>query len=131
MAAVKVMIIIVSTVEMPITSHLDPMCTIPPLVHPITVPMAANFAVMISPEPAWFFVVMVSTIKVPISMYPAPVTLEVLVLDSQAVQVHAPPPVAPPSPLDSTMMAVVIMIASVQPPVASDIVPSSPIPSAQ
>jgi hypothetical protein len=64
----------------------------------------------------------------PICAHATPMTLMIAVECAQTVQVHTNAPEPSPPPLGAAMQMVVVMVASIQPPNASDIVPDTTVP---
>jgi len=122
--AMQVVVVVVTAIQMPVASHIAPMCACPALVHPETVSMSANLAVVVGPEPARTLVVMVATPEMPICAHATPMTLMIAIQSSQTVQVHPNAPEAAPPPVGATMQMMVVMIATPQVPIAADLHPA-------
>jgi len=76
-----------------------------------------------SPEPSRALVVMIPTPQMPVGTNTTPMSLVISVQCAQTVPVHTNAPVSTPHPLVAAVEMVVVIIAPVQMPIASHIVP--------
>jgi len=130
-AAVEMVVVIITPVQMPVASHIVPMASRPPPVHAQSVPMPTNLPVAVSPEPTRPAVVVVMTPQVPVRAYTAPVALVVSVQRSQSVQVHTDSAESAPPPLVASVQMMIVVIPAVQMPIRTDSVPPGAIPPLQ
>jgi len=124
------MVVIIASVQVPISSNVVPSRARPASQDAQTVQVPPNPSVP-APEPARTLVVMVASVQMPVRAHSAPVALVIAVQCAQAVQVHTNAPVPSPSPLSAAMHAVVVMIAAPQVPVAAHVVPACTIPATE
>ena len=127
--AMQVVIVVVASVQVPVGPHSSPVRSSEALVHSKAVSVASDLAVMVCPEPPRALVVMVAPVQVPIRAHPAPMALVIAVQRAQAVEMHANPTIAAPGPAMPSVQAVIVVIPSVQMPVAAHVVPPTSIPT--
>jgi hypothetical protein len=127
-AAMHAVVVVIATPQVPVAANLHPARTGPAPQDAQAVQVTAN-ATPSAPEPARALVVVVATPQVPIRADSTPVSLVVAIQGSQPIQMNTDSPETSPHPLVSAMQMMVVVVPSVQMPVAAHIVPPSAIPS--
>jgi len=122
MSSMQTVIVVIPSVEMPISAYDVPATAIPTFQDSLTVKVATNSSVS-APIPSWTLVVVVFAPEIPVCPHSAPVPLVVHVQHAQAVEVDANAPEPAPSPLSATMEVVVVVVLAPQMPVAAHVVP--------
>jgi len=127
-AAVKLVVIVVATIQAPVRSHSVPSRTSPAPQDAQTVQVPTN-AASSSPDPAGALVVMVATPQMPIRTHSAPVALVVSIKRAQSVEVNTNPSEPSPIPTVTAVQTVIVMVATIQAPIPSDNNPLTSSPS--
>lgn len=102
-SAMQMVIVVVASVQVPVTSHVVPASSIPAPEDTQAVSMPANFPVMVGPEPTRLFVVMVSSPQVPICANTTPVSLMIAIQRAKTIQMNTYASEASPDPLVPAM----------------------------
>jgi hypothetical protein len=84
MTAMQVVVVVVPSVQMPVSTDFHPSGTSPPTVDAQPVLMTSD-ATISTPEPAWPLVITVASPKMPIGSHAAPMALIVTVQSAQTV----------------------------------------------
>lgn len=129
-STVKLMVIMVATIQVPVRSHRVPSRTSPAPQDAQTIEVPTN-AARSSPEPARALIVVVSAPQMPIRTHSAPVALVIPVKRAQTVEVNTDPSEPSPVPTVTAMEAMIVMVATIQTPIPSDDNPLTSSPSLQ
>jgi hypothetical protein len=128
-ATVKAMIVPVPAVKMPVASHIYPARASPLAQQSVAVLMPANTLVSASPEVPGRLVVMVALPQVPIGSDIAPLSLIIALENAPTIPMHTNALVTSPTPALPSMKAVVVVVALVEMPVRTNLVPACAIPA--
>jgi hypothetical protein len=88
-------------------------------------------ALVATPKPTVWLVVVVAAVEVPVGTHTLPATLHVGEQGAQAVPVHTNALEPTPSPLPTSMMAMIVVVLAVKMPVRADADPLGTSPSAE
>jgi len=130
LSSVITVVVMVSSPQMPVGPHLMPARPIPSLQDAQAVQVSVN-ATPLAPEPPRSLVVVVAPVQMPIGAHSAPMTLVVSVQGAETVLVHSNSSEPSPDPLVPTMKVMVVVVTTVEMPVTANVVPTSPIPTAE
>jgi len=130
MTAMKVMVVIISTPQVPVTADIHPTRAGPTPQDAQAIQMSTN-ASSSAPEPSRSSIVAVTPPQVPVGTHATPMALVVAIQGAQPVQVHANAPEPAPSPSVAAVQVMVVIIATPQVPVAADLHPARAGPSPQ
>jgi len=119
-SAVQVMIVPVPPPQVPVTAHAVPTSTIPAPVDPKSVLMASHSAVSIPPEPPRSFEIMVLAPQMPVCPDTTPMSLIVTIQGAQTVKVNTNAAETTPPPLNSPVEMMIVVVPTVEVPVAAD-----------